>query len=285
MHFGSTVRRGWSSSVLLALFFAIVTKSSSFVLIVALGSGKSPIPTVPAATKPDRASWTDRVHQLKEYRLEQGDTLVPKRYEDNPGLANWVSKQRQQYRKFCANETPCSLTEDKIRILENIGFCWDASCKTNSQQDDVWWTCLEELKSYKANNANIPAVLRTFLRDQRKEYWILRQGHQSKLDDSKLAGLAAWDSNWWKTSRELQWDLRYQELEEYLAEHGDCCVPISHHNRQLANWVSNVRKQYNLRASGKHSTLTEEKIDQLKAIGFVWDRWEYEFEVKIEKLS
>jgi Helicase associated domain len=72
-------------------------------------------------------------------------------------------------------------------------------------------------------------------------------------------------------------------LEDYRTEHGDCCVTINHSNRQLANWVSNLRKQYNLRVSGKHSTLTEEKIDQLNAIGFVWNRWEYEFDVKIEK--
>ena len=264
-------------------WIAILSKSSSFVLFCVLESGKIPSPTTPAATNPDRASWTDRVHQLVDYRDAKGDTLVPKRYENNPGLANWVSKQRQQYRKFCANESPCSLTADKIRILDDIGFCWDASHRTYNQQDEEWWGCLEELKTYSPADSNIPGVLKKFLREQRKEYLMMCPGRHSMLDHRKVEALAAWDVHWWKTSRERQWDLRYKELEDYRAEHGDCCVTINHSNRQLANWVSNLRKQYNLRVSGKHSTLTEEKIDQLNAIGFVWNRWEYEFDVKIEK--
>ena len=263
-------------------WFAVLSKSSALVLFSGLESGKVPTRT-PVATNPDRASWTDRVLQLVEYRDSRGDTLVPKRYNKNPGLANWVSKQRQQYRKFCSNETPCSLTADKIRILDDIGFCWDASHKTHDQQDEKWWGCLEELKTYGAVHAKMPAGLRTFLDEQRKEYLLIRHGHHSMLDDSKVEALTAWDVHWWKTSRERQWDVRYQELEDYRAEHGDCCVTISHSNRQLANWVSNLRKQYNLRATGKHSTLTEEKIHQLNALGFVWNRWEYEFDVKIEK--
>jgi Helicase associated domain len=273
----------WDRNILV-LVLALLSTSNSLMIFVALGQGKALIPTAPHAEKPSRASWTDRVQQLVAYREETGDTLVPKRYEKNPSLANWVSKQRQEYRKFCSNETPCSLTEDKIRILEGIGFCWDASFKKMSLEDEGWWTCLERLKTYNSAHTRLPVGLSAFLREQRNEYWMLRHGQVSKLDAAKAAVLSAWDSDWWKTSRERQWDLRCQELEDYRTEHGDCCVPISHSNRKLANWVSNVRKQHKLRNSGSHSTLTKEKIDQLNSIGFVWDRWEYEFDVKVERV-
>jgi len=276
-------------NVLIIFLTILSSTSSSFVLVSSLGSGESRIHhTIPPLSVPnkDRVSWTDRVCQLIEYRRVEGHTLVPKRYEKNPGLANWVSKQRQEYRKYSNKQIPSSLTEEKIRILDEIGFCWDASSKAiRSQDDEVWWAYLEELRTHKSARTNLPETLKSFLRDQRKEYDSMQHALVSKLDENKLEALRMWDVDWWKTSRERQWDVRYQELEDYRGVYGDCCVPINHSNRQLANWVSNLRKQNKLRSSGKPSSLTDEKIRQLNAIGFVWDRWEYEFNVKNENGS
>jgi len=50
------------------------------------------------------AAFTHKLFELEEYRRKNGDCLVPKRYESNPSLGNWVNKQRQNYRKFFKGE-------------------------------------------------------------------------------------------------------------------------------------------------------------------------------------
>mmetsp|Transcript_37226 Transcript_37226/g.90420 ORF Transcript_37226/g.90420 Transcript_37226/m.90420 type:complete len:329 (+) Transcript_37226:51-1037(+) len=238
-------------------------------------------------TEPKRSySWIDRVYQLQEYKETYGDTCVPKRFPNNPSLGNWVNKQRVQYRKFLANETPCSMTEEKVAILNQVGFCWDGTApKSWSSQmqdrEDKWWSRLEEFRNIRESTdqkKTSPAVGR-WLRQQR---WLLQQQAEcGRFDEKKLKALNAIDPNWWKSVRQIQWEERYQELIVYKKEHGNCCVPISYaKNKKLANWVSNCRKQYRLREEGEANNMSQERIDELNAIGFVWDRWEYEFEQK-----
>jgi len=68
------------------------------------------------------------------------------------------------------------------------------------------------------------------------------------------------------------WNLRYGELIEYKRTHGNCIVPGRYKsNKQLGSWVGNQRTQYRLLQQGKESSMTEERISKLEAIGFVWD--------------
>ena len=125
----------------------------------------------------------------------------------------------------------------------------------------------------------------------------------SMLDQRKINALNEIDPEWWKSHNQRIWECRYQELKEYQQVHGDCCVPISYQNRKLANWVSNQRKKYNQKmgtsssvgkmvsapssrlASPSTSTISDEQIDKLNDIGFVWNRWEHEFMKKDVKLG
>ena len=50
-------------------------------------------------------SFAQKFVELQLYRQENGHCLVPKRYETNPALGNWVNKQRQNYRKFINGES------------------------------------------------------------------------------------------------------------------------------------------------------------------------------------
>ena len=263
--------------------------------------------TAPSVTTRNRASWMDRVQQLQEYCASHGNTLVPKRYKANPALGNWVNKQRQSYRKFLRDEQPCSLTSQQVDILNSIGFCWDASNVTTSattstilsvvgaisgddDDNDAWWSHLKELERYMASvdidndgknnnetclaNSSPPTHMRAWIREQQRDY------QMNLLTVQQSEALSAIDPDWWKSQRQVQWDVRYRQLQVYKQEHGDCCVPISYANKQLANWVHNQRKQYNLRLSSKASDLTTERLQRLRDIGFVWNRWEYEFEKK-----
>lgn len=240
-------------------------------------------------------TWVDRLHELEEYREKHGSTMVPKRYPENPSLGNWVNKQRVMYRRYCANEKPCSLTAEKVEVLNQVGFCWDGIVgkKENTFQDAErrWWQQLEVFKQLHMTSSKesikFPLSFDRWMRQQRAEYEKYRNGDVTcKLDEKKIAALIETDANWWKTSRQRKWEERCLELIAYRDEHGDCCVPISYSkNKKLGNWVSNCRKNYKVRMAGEYSSLSLERIEQLTEIGMVWDRWEFEYEEKASASS
>lgn len=55
-------------------------------------------------TKQLGSAFTQKLIELEEYKKKHGDCLVPRRYEENPSLGNFVNKQRQSYRKFLMGE-------------------------------------------------------------------------------------------------------------------------------------------------------------------------------------
>ena len=71
---------------------------------------------------------------------------------------------------------------------------------------------------------------------------------------------------------EEKWKQRLKELKAYKKKHGDCLVPKNYeHNRKLGSWVSTQRQEYKNWLKGLHSNLTQERIDQLNDIDFVWE--------------
>lgn len=58
-------------------------------------------------------AYAQKVLELAKYKAKHGDCLVPKRYEKNRSLGNWVNKQRQLYRKFLAGESS-SMTQVSV---------------------------------------------------------------------------------------------------------------------------------------------------------------------------
>lgn len=212
--------------------------------------------------------WTVRFQELRQFQREHGHCRVPKRYSANPSLANWVSKQRQLYKRSS------SLTQERIDSLNDIGFCWDATAKKTS---DDWWTRFDQFRDATENNRAMKQIpgLAAWLRTQRQRVDTLSDKQRSSLDSV--------DPSWHLTQYQRTWELRFQQLEAYVAEHGEPCVPISYENKALANWVSHQRKQYNKRQQGRPNDLTEERIQRLNAMGFVWNRWEHEFDNKYEE--
>ena len=69
-----------------------------------------------------------------------------------------------------------------------------------------------------------------------------------------------------------QWKQRLKELKTYKKKHGDCLVPARYkHNRKLGKWVYTQRLQYKKWLKGESAFITQERIDQLNEIDFVWD--------------
>ena len=61
--------------------------------------------------------WQGNYQLLMQYSKDVGDTKVPKRH---PILGRWVMRQRIERKQN-------KLSEERIRLLDQLGFIWDAS--------------------------------------------------------------------------------------------------------------------------------------------------------------
>ena len=67
------------------------------------------------------------------------------------------------------------------------------------------------------------------------------------------------------------WYERLIQLQKFQAENGHCNVPeLYEGNPQLGNWVHNQRKDYQKRMDGESSSITDERVEALDDIDFVW---------------
>ena len=69
-------------------------------------------------------SWENRYLELQEFYREHGHSNVPEHYPGNPSLGSWCMNQRTYYSRRCLGEMT-SLTEERIHLLEDVGFVWN----------------------------------------------------------------------------------------------------------------------------------------------------------------
>jgi hypothetical protein len=81
-----------------------------------------------------------------------------------------------------------------------------------------------------------------------------------------------------------RWLERYQDLFEYARVHGHSNIP-SKENSILFQWVKRQRHQYKLKRQGQNSNLTEERIQLLESLGFVWDSHSAAWDEKFQELK
>ena len=83
-----------------------------------------------------------------------------------------------------------------------------------------------------------------------------------------------------------QWHERFQELVDFHAKHGHAQVPHTlKENRPLARWVKRQRYQYRLKIDGKQSAMTQERVELLEKLGFVWDSHGAAWEDRLKDLE
>jgi hypothetical protein len=218
------------------------------------------------------------LEELKNFQKENGHCLVPglhtKDSETYP-LALWVARQRQQYKLLRENKTAVIITEERIQKLKDLGFEWVLS--------PSWDERFAELKAFQKEHGHfrVPTPMRSdthqvlyrWLRNQRK-CTSMSEERMQKLND---IGFEFPQGN--------HWDKRFEELKAFQNEHGHMRVP----NRSPTNkdrdihllnqWVSNQRRS---------TTITEERIQKLNALGFDWflrKRRTYCWDERLEELK
>jgi hypothetical protein len=100
-----------------------------------IGVGKESEPPLPRDRsgsghhRRDDVAWNLRLDQVRLYKQLHGDCNVPQHYRENKELGQWVKHQRKHYQQWQAGKQS-SLTVDRRRALESIGFQWMVRTKT-----------------------------------------------------------------------------------------------------------------------------------------------------------
>jgi hypothetical protein len=80
--------------------------------------------------------------------------------------------------------------------------------------------------------------------------------------------------------QEVLWSERYDELLEYIKEHGNSLVPQEYEdNTSLGYWVQKQRTLY------KTNSLSDERIQKLNEVGFVWSVLDAQWLERLQELK
>ena len=212
-------------------------------------------------------SWSVRFQQLCDFKAQFSHCLVARQYAANPTLGKWVNTQRGCYRLYQEGK-PSSMTTERIRELESIGFDW------GSNQTD-WSLRFQQLCEFKAqfghclvpNKYSANPMLGQWVSTQRYNYRFRQEGKPSPMTAERIRELESIGFDW-GTSKTV-WSVRFQQLCEFKAQFGHCLVSRQYAaNPKLGKWVNTQRGCYRLYQEGKPSPMTAERIRELESIGF-----------------
>eukprot|EP01082_Thalassiosira_pseudonana_P015897 g14465.t1.2.5e17418c g14465 g14465.t1 contig9:1897602-1900193(+) len=115
-----------------------------------------------------KTSWMDWMEKLDDYKQVHKNLDVPLKYEHDPSLGTFVNNQRSEYRKYKRGDKS-SMTEEKIRQLESMGFRW--SVRENRV---AWSDRFDELKAYiaKYGDADVPNA---YVDNPKLSEWVNKQ--------------------------------------------------------------------------------------------------------------
>ena len=252
------------------------------------------------------SKFIERIRELAQYSAENGHCNVPKRYGP---LGNFVNKQRQLHRKHIMEGQRNSLTPQRIRVLEQMGFEWTANAKdaTRRRNERIWMDHYGELRDHRRvhGTCRIPsdhpnARLVAWVAVQRREYRRILQervgGRGGGTDGGGTSStfltaerMELLDAIGFETSsaHDELFDTRLAELREYKSKFGDTLVPITYENRGLAQWVSRQRLKYHQlhRTGVRPYGFSEERIAALDDLGFVWSYRRHKDDASLDDLA
>lgn len=115
--------------------------------------------------------------------------------------------------------------------------------------------------------------LGSWVSTQRRQYKLMKLKQLPPMTPGRVKLLEAVGFVWaTRDPRHVPWETRFEQLKEYQKTNGHCLIPIGHKdNPQLSNWVSTQRQEYKLLLNGRKSRITNERIQKLNEIGFVWE--------------
>jgi hypothetical protein len=135
--------------------------------------------------------WQERFQDLSKFRQDYGHCCVPSHWPLNPPLAQWVKRQRCQY-KLKKEGQHSTMTEDRNKALEQLNFVWDP-------YSAFWEERLKELRAFQDmhGHCNVPSTypenpqLAVWVKCQRRHFKLYGEGaKRSNMTLARIAKLA-----------------------------------------------------------------------------------------------
>ncbi|GKY95090.1 hypothetical protein MPSEU_000473000 [Mayamaea pseudoterrestris] len=166
-------------------------------------------------------SWSVMYDRLVNFKQMYGDTLVPKRFAQDPKLGTWVETQRVQYRhlsRVIDQQTgkeiaipSTRLSAERLEKLQAIDFAWTAKNVVRKRVADAM----------NEGNGRSPSAVTGM----------------TKRPTGSFTGVSC------KANDESQWYELFDLLVEYKQTYGHCLVPRKYDAcPRLAAWVEQQRR-------------------------------------------
>jgi len=242
--------------------------------------GSFNITDVPGFENETEYTWDERYQEATEYYKEYGHTRIPQEYP----LGIWVSMQRFLIRNRKDKKTP-RISDERFEKLQRIRFKMRTRMTWENKFDD----CVAYHKAY--GHFRVPddeiGGLGNWMHRQRFLHYNATLGiGPSRLSPIRIECLNRIDFPWMYKGQDTPWWGRFQELKEYKKKHGNTLVPAKSHNG-LGYWVRTQRKEYRKYDriwEEEGCRLSDEQVDALKEIGFVWDQLEMQWMDRYDEL-
>jgi hypothetical protein len=147
-------------------------------------------------------AWECRLSELADYRKIHGHCNVPHNYSENAKLANWVGRQRCNYRLYVKGKTS-EITLPRIEALDSLGFEWGVCLAATWAA--TWEDRLGELADFRKiyGHCNVPTSynentkLAKWVFTQRTDYTRLHvEGKTSSMTLSRIQKLESLGFEW-----------------------------------------------------------------------------------------
>ena len=222
------------------------------------------------------ASFDELLEKLKAYKEQFNSLVVIQGVEEWTKLRTWTMWLRNEYTRMREGEETI-LTVDRIARLRAIGFEFRAQ---NSRKK--FSVRAREWLDFKTTHGREPTsfdnkVLHDWANRIRRHAVLARQNRKSRsnLTLEQIDLLTGWGFNWDTEYNPdapkpvmKKWEARFEELVRYRERNGDCLVPQLY--PYLGEWVKKQRQHFKLFRKGKKSILTQERVEKLRNLGFVW---------------
>ena len=138
--------------------------------------------------------WMEKYQDLKLHQQKHGHCLVS--WTEEPLLAQWVKRQRYQY-KLKQEGKHSTMTDQRVLLLEELGFIWDS-------HKAVWEEKFNELLQFKFihGHCNVPSAfpenpqLAIWVKGQRRNFRMFQQGTRNVLESERWERLNSIGFSW-----------------------------------------------------------------------------------------
>lgn len=237
---------------------------------------------------PSLGNWVNKTRQMyRKYKQGEASSMNEKRIQilNEMGFqwdGNSVYEQTFPMLEYddASSLSSNSSSFDEINYDNNnnnrIGSSEKYATILILQKDRQWMRNFDAYKTMQEkddNHISSKSPLGIWASRQRREYRAYKLGEKSNMTQHRIMLLNNVNFDW--DPKDTRWKMRVQELLAYKKKFGNCLVPAQYNdNPALGRWVSTQRKYYKLWKQGKATRISTERIQELTRIGFVWDRWE-----------